>query len=173
MLLKHPNCVNAVALSFDKQLAVTVTSSEGALRMIHLKSGRLLIIIRAHNKSANAVHLLSDVRYTGNSHSKTEPFQQHGTTACDTDAQGNWFVGGLPQTTGVVVTAITASNDFTIKVWNLGMGTLIRTLSGHAEWVNAIAVGNDEDTLISASSDRSLKKWSIKTGMGLSLYGVD
>jgi len=36
-----------------------------------------------------------------------------------------------------------ASADRTIKVWETGMGKLVRTLSGHAHWVNTLSLNTD------------------------------
>ena len=43
----------------------------------------------------------------------------------------------------------------------------LRTLSGHTFWVNAVAIAPDGLTAISASSDKTLKIWDIKTGTEL------
>ncbi|MDB9486116.1 WD40 repeat domain-containing protein [Dolichospermum circinale CS-537/01] len=41
---------------------------------------------------------------------------------------------------------------------------LIRTLTGHSHWVNAIAVTPDGKTVISGSSDKTIKIWDVVTG---------
>ncbi len=43
-------------------------------------------------------------------------------------------------------------------------GQLLRTLSGHSEEVNAVAVTGDGKQAISASSDNTLKVWDLATG---------
>jgi ribosome assembly protein 4 len=37
----------------------------------------------------------------------------------------------------------TASRDKTIKVWNAADGTLVKSLKGHAHWINSIALSNE------------------------------
>ena len=40
-------------------------------------------------------------------------------------------------------------------------GPLIRTLAGHTDWVNAVAVTPDGRRAVSASSDKTLKVWDL------------
>ncbi|MBD2607687.1 serine/threonine protein kinase [Scytonema hofmannii FACHB-248] len=43
-------------------------------------------------------------------------------------------------------------------------GQLIRTLTGHSEWVNSIAISSDGQILASGSGDKTIKLWSMTTG---------
>ncbi|KXZ41388.1 hypothetical protein GPECTOR_500g462 [Gonium pectorale] len=137
--IPHPAGVNAVRLSADARLVATVTSQEGGLRVFELASGQLLLHIKAHDKSANEVLLLPDV------------------TLSPPDSKL-----GVRRLSG---TAVTASNDATVRVWDLsGGGSMLRCLPLHGDWVNALAVGSDGRTLLSASSDRTLKLSDLTTG---------
>ena len=42
-------------------------------------------------------------------------------------------------------------------------GRLIRTLTGHSGWVNAVAVSPDGKHVISGSGDKTLKVWNLET----------
>jgi WD40 repeat protein len=46
-------------------------------------------------------------------------------------------------------------------------GPLIRTLSGHSFWVNAVTLTPDGQRAVSASKDRTLKIWDMKSGREL------
>ncbi|HAT15477.1 MAG TPA: WD40 repeat domain-containing protein, partial [Microcoleaceae bacterium UBA11344] len=37
-------------------------------------------------------------------------------------------------------TAISASRDETLKIWDTETGTEVRTLTGHTNWVSAVAI---------------------------------
>ena len=65
------------------------------------------------------------------------------------------------------LTAISASDDKTLNIWDIKTGTELLTLSGHTFWVNAVAIAPDGLTAISASDDNTLKIWDIKTGTEL------
>ncbi len=60
--------------------------------------------------------------------------------------------------------AISASDDNTLRVWDLKTGKEIRTLTGHSGSVRAVSVTPDGNYAVSASRDKTLKVWDIKTG---------
>lgn len=60
--------------------------------------------------------------------------------------------------------AISASDDQTLKVWNLRTGAVEMTLTGHGAAVLAVSVTPDGTRAISASADTTLKVWDLATG---------
>jgi len=62
------------------------------------------------------------------------------------------------------LTAISASGDNTLKIWDTESGTQLRTLTGHTREVNAVAIAPDGKRAISASEDKTLKIWDTETG---------
>lgn len=61
-------------------------------------------------------------------------------------------------------TLATASEDRTIKLWNLATQKLLSTLSGHTDGVKSIAISPDGKILASASADSTIKLWDLSTG---------
>ena len=57
-----------------------------------------------------------------------------------------------------------ASRDKTIKLWDTASGTLLRSLKGHADFVNAVTFNDDGYTVVSASFDDSIKLWNGDAG---------
>ena len=73
---------------------------------------------------------------------------------------------------GVAVTAdgkraISASWDYTLKVWDLDTGRALRTLEGHTAEVSGVAVTPDGKRAVSASDDYTLMVWDLDTGLVL------
>ncbi|MFS0519399.1 caspase family protein [Nostoc sp. UIC 10607] len=64
-------------------------------------------------------------------------------------------------------TLASSSHDFTIKLWNLETGKLIRTLKGHNGEVNSAIFSPDGKTLASSSFDTTIKLWDLKTGKAI------
>ena len=59
--------------------------------------------------------------------------------------------------------AFSASEDCTLKVWDLETGHETHTLSGHEDHVCAVAVSPDGRRAVSVSEDRALKVWDLET----------
>jgi WD40 repeat protein len=63
--------------------------------------------------------------------------------------------------------AVSASNDMTLKLWDLETGQELRTLQGHSGRVNGVALSKDGRLAVSASDDDTLKVWDLETGQEL------
>ena len=50
--------------------------------------------------------------------------------------------------------AVSASDDQTLKVWDLDSGRELRTLQGHTGWVHGVALSGDGRLAVSASVTR-------------------
>jgi hypothetical protein len=61
-------------------------------------------------------------------------------------------------------TALSGSRDYTLKLWSVDSGRLIRTFQGHSSWVNAVAFSPDGKTALSGHWDNTLKLWSVDNG---------
>jgi WD40 repeat protein len=60
--------------------------------------------------------------------------------------------------------ALSASNDHTLKLWDLDTCEVPRTLKGHLGSVNAATLLADAHYVLSASADTNLKLWNLVTG---------
>ena len=62
---------------------------------------------------------------------------------------------------------ISASDDFTLKLWIASTGLELLTLQGHTNEVNGCVFTPDGSLVISASEDSTLKIWDVATGQEL------
>ncbi len=61
-------------------------------------------------------------------------------------------------------TALSASQDKTLKLWDVATGLEIYAFTGHKAAVDAVAFAPDGLTALSGSSDKTLKLWEVATG---------
>ncbi|MDJ0617332.1 MAG: TIR domain-containing protein, partial [Calothrix sp. MO_192.B10] len=61
-------------------------------------------------------------------------------------------------------TIASASNDNTIKLWNIEDGKELKSLKGHTSAVNSVAFSPDGKTIASASDDNTIKLWNLQDG---------
>ena len=67
-------------------------------------------------------------------------------------------------------TVASASEDTTVKLWDLNTGECLQTLRGHQHWVWSVNFGNSGKWLVSSSSDRTIKLWDVATGKCLTTF---
>jgi WD40 repeat protein len=62
---------------------------------------------------------------------------------------------------------ISASQDKTLKVWDLNRGVLLHTLTGHSQPISAVVALPDARRALSAAADNTLKVWDLVSGKEL------
>jgi WD40 repeat protein len=69
--------------------------------------------------------------------------------------------------------AISASNDNTLKVWDIHTGAERQTLIGHNYWVLAVAVTPDGRFVVSGSWDNTVKVWDLASGGMIATFDTE
>lgn len=82
---------------------------------------------------------------------KTLRGHEEGVTSLAFGPKGNWIAS--------------ASEDETIKIWEVAKGKELHTLSSHSDTVASVAFSPDGDLLASGSWDRQIKLWDVRAGV--------
>ena len=135
----HSDSVNAVVYSPDGKTLASA-SQDNTVKLWNTEDGSLLYTLKGHSNWVNAVVYSPD-----------------GKTLASASYDGTIWVtlGGAP---------VSASRDNTVKLWNTEDGSLLYTLEGHSNWVNAVVYSPDGKTLASASRDNTVKLWNTEDG---------
>lgn len=59
---------------------------------------------------------------------------------------------------------LAVGRETTIELWNLQTRRKIQELSGHQDFISAIAISPDEQILVSSSLDNTIRFWNLTTG---------
>ena len=62
---------------------------------------------------------------------------------------------------------MSASDDRTLKIWQLDTGECLKVLKGHSDRVRSVVFTPDGSKLISGSSDGTIRIWDAETGESL------
>jgi WD40 repeat protein len=60
-------------------------------------------------------------------------------------------------------TLATTSLDKTARIWDATTGALLRTLTGHTNYVVGVAYAPDGKTLATTSFDKTVRIWDVAT----------
>ncbi|PSB14739.1 hypothetical protein C7B76_15370 [filamentous cyanobacterium CCP2] len=66
--------------------------------------------------------------------------------------------------------ALSGSNDWTVKLWDIPTNRCLRSFEGHRDQVNAVAFSPDGAYALSGSTDKTLKLWGVSTGSCVSTF---
>ena len=176
-------------------LKVISASDDNTLKLWNLVTGEELLTLRGHNNRVNGVCVTPDgLKVISASDDKT-------LEVSDLDVKKEQKFMTLPKrltqilglvntkeplilrghnnrVNGVCVTpdglkAVSASDDNTLKLWNLVTGEELLTFRGHNDSVNGVSLTPDGLKAVSASDDKTLKLWDLKTEKELSTFTGD
>ncbi len=67
-------------------------------------------------------------------------------------------------------TAVSGSDDNTVRVWDLSSRQCRATLSGHTDQVNSVALSVDGRTVVSGSWDQTVRVWDLSSGQCIAMH---
>lgn len=136
-----------------------------------MKGSTSPVLALAFSPDKNSHYLLAG---SGDTHDRT---QDHLIYVWEWDDSGCRIVTRLPGHTDVIQdiaispdgkTAVSASADYSLLVWDLTNFTKVKSLDlkseGHTDWVNKVVISPDGKRVLSGAWDSQLILWDIETG---------
>jgi WD40 repeat protein len=190
-LTGHEGRVNAVVVTTDGRRAVSA-SDDGTLRVWDLAAGEEMVVLGGHEDVVGggdlffkpaAARVLA-VAVTPDGRRAVSGSSDGMLHVWDLETGGQvavWrghedkepAVGRVPAVAASVLAvavtpdgqrAVSASDDGTLRVWDLASGEEVAVLRGHGDRVRTVAVTPDERHVVSGSDDGTLRVWDISSG---------
>lgn len=70
-------------------------------------------------------------------------------------------------------TQLVAAAEKGLALWDVAMGKLVRTFSGHAEQVMSVELGAGGRELVSSNLDQTVRRWDVASGRCLDVWKID
>ncbi|HLO51677.1 MAG TPA: serine/threonine-protein kinase [Kamptonema sp.] len=145
--------------------AVVTGSTDGAIRLLHLRTGKLLKTLYGHSGAVWSVAVSPNGRLIASG------------SADNTIKVWNLYTGKLEKTlyghtAGVFSVAFSpdgkaiasVGKDKTVKLWEVNTGVELETLKGHSAGVQSVAFTPNGQTLATGSNDGTVRLWNWQTG---------
>jgi len=137
----HTSRVRSVAFSPDEHTFAS-GSEDQTVRIWDINSDQCLEILQGHTGS------VSSVAYS------TQRLRLRPTRTLDANSPGSYIL-------------TSASEDQTVRCWDVATGQGLRTLHGHRNGVWSVAFNPETHALISGSEDKTVRLWDISTSQCL------
>ena len=161
VLTSHTNWVQSITFSTDNTKIISA-STDQSLHIYDLQTLALEHTLLGHQSPIGlvVVHPISPIIYSADTSGLVFAW------SLDT-AKELWQLPAHESKINDLVVSekhlITASEDKSIKVWDIETRELLATLSEHTLAVQSLAISDDGKTLISGGSDTTVKIWNLDT----------
>jgi WD40 repeat protein len=170
-LAGHHYAIECLAVSADGEYLAS-TSDDTTLRKWHLASGKQVFSTLSATYKAKPLTIDPDGRYV------ISTYGHDGATLAMYDLASGSVQQILEGHQGDVNAVdflsdgrlISASDDHTLRIWNLEDGRCIQTLSNlHTDRVQAVVAAPQHDRVVSAGADGHIIRWNLSTGRPVGL----
>ena len=169
ILVGHTDWVRSVAFHPGDRLLAS-SSADGTVRLWDLTTG-IAAIINAPQVWSVAFNSQGNLLATGSIQGELNVWDTATQQCCYSltaiTGKGIYSVAFNPRPVNNQELVATGNTDGSLRLWNLIEGSCQHTLTGHREFISAVAFHPDGQMVASASCDRTVRLWNVLTGMSL------
>jgi WD40 repeat protein len=162
----HSGGITSLAVSRDGKVALT-GSSDRSLKLWNLGTGKDVKTITGHADSVTAVALSPSGKWAA-SGSADNTVRVWYLPDDGKDVEPIVLEGHTREVTAIAFLSegriLSASQDQTMRLWNVEDGKLSLTFKGHKNWITSLAVSSDGKQAITTSDDLTIKVWDMNNG---------
>ncbi|XP_070569078.1 LOW QUALITY PROTEIN: apoptotic protease-activating factor 1-like [Ptychodera flava] len=144
--------------------------ADAAIRMWSLETGHEIRIFQGHSGYIRCLGLSPDgkILASGSEDCSLKIWN------CDpkfnitaTEQKGHTAAVSAIATSAYQKKVVTASHDFTIKIWDTVSYSDLHEIKGHEDIVNCVTISDTCGYVISGSMDKTIRVWDIRNGLGI------
>lgn len=141
----HPAAVNTIAFSPDGKLLGS-GSYNGMVKLWDVATGNELRSLTGNFYSVNSIAFSPDGKMLAS-------------------ASDNGMIRPMVTQQGFLSAELIRGNEHgTVELWDVATGAAVRSLTGHARWVETVAFSPNGRLLASGDEDGTIKLWDVTTG---------
>lgn len=166
MLDKHPDSINAIALSPDGT-KLAAAGGDWTVRLWEVNTGKYINSLTGHSSAVNAVAFSPDGNILASAGSTLRLWDADTGEWLHTDSRDLGSIDLLAFSPNGKTLATGGGWDHTVHLWDVNTGTLRTGMKGHTDKIRDMAFSPDSTRLITASRDRTMRLWNVNTGTEL------
>ena len=152
-------------ISQDGTMAATVSRRDHTVKLLDVKSGNLLHILKGHDRRVINVTFSPDgtMIAAGSRDDTVKLWNTKGGALLRVFEGHSHYVNSVtfsPDGTKIA----SGSDDNTVKLWDVKSETLLHTLEGHSGYVPSVSFSPDGTKVASGSYDKTVKVWDVMSG---------
>ncbi|KAI9795356.1 MAG: U3 small nucleolar RNA-associated protein 13 [Piccolia ochrophora] len=161
-----PHSSPAITSATDSTGSLLATGgADGIVKVWDIRGGYVTHTFRGHSGIISALRFFESLRnereeQQGKSKTKRK---RDGRKSHEIDAEEEAGPNGAGQDSVKAFRLASAAEDGSIRIWDLGTRKCISTLESHVSLVRALDFSEQENTLLSASRDKTFVVWDAKT----------
>ena len=169
-LTGHQGWVWCCAISRDNSF-IASGSMDKTLRLWNRESGECFKVLEGHGSSVLSCDIFENLILSASYDKTLKLWNKKGEELRTFKGHSDWVYCCRFSNTGQIFAS--ASNDKSVRVWEIGNTSSIKKLKGHTSWVHTCAWSSNDELLLSTGSDKTLRVWHVQKETCLKVIKIE